>query len=65
MMYDESVYPNPGVFDPERFMGAHSAPHPTSTGAFGFGRRWVAFLPFIFFSTNPILAASALAGFSL
>ncbi|KAF9022861.1 cytochrome P450 [Hymenopellis radicata] len=39
MMYDESVYPNAGVFDPERFMGEHPAPHPTSVGAFGHGRR--------------------------
>ncbi|KAJ7215314.1 cytochrome P450 [Mycena haematopus] len=38
MMHDESVYPDPFVFDPERFMGNSPQPDPRDY-VFGFGRR--------------------------
>ncbi len=46
-MYDEGVYPKAAAFDPERFMGERPAPHPMSRGAFGYGRRSVAFEGFL------------------
>ncbi|KAF7359102.1 Cytochrome P450 [Mycena sanguinolenta] len=38
MMHDETVYPDPFVFNPERFMGSNPQPDPRDF-AFGFGRR--------------------------
>ncbi|KAJ6500767.1 cytochrome P450 [Mycena sanguinolenta] len=38
MMHDETVYPDPFVFNPERFMGSDPQPDPREF-AFGFGRR--------------------------
>ncbi|KAJ7684384.1 cytochrome P450 [Mycena polygramma] len=38
MMHDESVYPDPSVFDPERFIGSNPQPDPRDC-VFGFGRR--------------------------
>ncbi|KAJ7765749.1 cytochrome P450 [Mycena metata] len=38
MMHDESAYPDPFVFDPERFMGSNPQADPRDC-AFGFGRR--------------------------
>ncbi len=42
MLHDEKDYPNPLVFDPERFMSAEGKePQPYPIAAFGFGRRCV------------------------
>jgi hypothetical protein len=38
MMHDEDVYPDPFVFDPERFMGSSPQADPREC-VFGFGRR--------------------------
>lgn len=38
MTHDESVYPDPSVFDPERFMGDNPQADPREC-VFGFGRR--------------------------
>ncbi|KAK7024048.1 O-methylsterigmatocystin oxidoreductase [Favolaschia claudopus] len=38
MMHDESIYPDPFVFNPERHMGSNPQPDPREC-AFGFGRR--------------------------
>ncbi|KAF7324453.1 Cytochrome P450 [Mycena sanguinolenta] len=38
MMHDETVYPDPFVFNPERFMGSNPQPDPREF-VFGFGRR--------------------------
>ncbi|KAF9022869.1 cytochrome P450 [Hymenopellis radicata] len=39
MMHDEETYPNPGVYNPDRYLGEHPQPHPTVMGVWGFGRR--------------------------
>ncbi|KAK0446297.1 cytochrome P450 [Armillaria borealis] len=40
ILHDEKDYPNPLVFDPERFMSAEGKePQPEPIAAFGFGRR--------------------------
>ncbi|PBL03448.1 cytochrome P450 [Armillaria gallica] len=40
ILHDETDYPNPLVFDPERFMSAEGKePQPYPMAAFGFGRR--------------------------
>ncbi|KAK0469619.1 cytochrome P450 [Desarmillaria tabescens] len=40
ILHDEKDYPNPLVFDPERFMSSDGRePQPEPTAAFGFGRR--------------------------
>jgi cytochrome P450 len=39
MLHDEEVYPDPFVFQPERYLGPNPQPHPGSRGCFGFGRR--------------------------
>ncbi|KAK0204930.1 cytochrome P450 [Desarmillaria ectypa] len=40
ILHDEKDYPNPLVFDPDRFMpGDGKEPQPEPTAAFGFGRR--------------------------
>ncbi|KAK0205026.1 cytochrome P450 [Desarmillaria ectypa] len=47
ILHDEKDYPNPLVFDPDRFMkkdGQQLPPDPTI--AFGFGRRSVSFFEF-------------------
>ncbi len=42
ILHDEKDYPNPLVFDPERFMPAEGKePQPEPITAFGFGRRYV------------------------
>ncbi|KAK5998055.1 Cytochrome P450 monooxygenase CLM2 [Cladobotryum mycophilum] len=38
IMHDPLTYPNPSVFDPERFLGLRNEPDPR-TYAFGYGRR--------------------------
>jgi cytochrome P450 len=38
-MHDPAVYVDPFVFNPDRFLGPHPAPHPTEVGLFGYGRR--------------------------
>ena len=45
MLHDENMYPDSFVFRPERFIereGKAQEPDPGVTGAFGFGRRYVA-----------------------
>ncbi|PBL03443.1 cytochrome P450 [Armillaria gallica] len=40
ILHDETDYPNPSIFDPERFMSAEGKePQPYPIAAFGFGRR--------------------------
>ncbi|KAK0480066.1 cytochrome P450 [Armillaria novae-zelandiae] len=40
MLHDEKDYPNPFIFDPDRFMSAEGKePQPYPVAAFGFGRR--------------------------
>ncbi|KAF8917165.1 cytochrome P450 [Mucidula mucida] len=39
MMHDEETYPNPAVYNPDRYLGEHPQPHPTAMGVWGFGRR--------------------------
>ncbi|KIK93558.1 hypothetical protein PAXRUDRAFT_144832 [Paxillus rubicundulus Ve08.2h10] len=38
ILHDETTYPNPDVFQPERFLGENPQPNPQSI-CFGFGRR--------------------------
>ena len=42
-MHDESVYPEPATFNPDRFLYPDGSPNPNvrdpSVAAFGFGRR--------------------------
>ncbi|KAF8917170.1 putative CyP450 monooxygenase [Mucidula mucida] len=39
IMQDEGVYKAPETFNPDRFLGDNPEPSPTTSGAFGFGRR--------------------------
>ncbi|KAF8891878.1 cytochrome P450 [Infundibulicybe gibba] len=39
IQHDETMYPEPFKFKPERYLGEEKAPDPAETGAFGFGRR--------------------------
>lgn len=37
-LHDPTIYPDPNIFDPNRYLGAHPAPDP-AIHAFGWGRR--------------------------
>ncbi|KAF8891875.1 cytochrome P450, partial [Infundibulicybe gibba] len=39
ILHDETIYPEPFKFNPERFLGDEKPPDPAEIGAFGFGRR--------------------------
>ncbi|SJL09806.1 related to cytochrome P450 CYP2 subfamily [Armillaria ostoyae] len=57
ILHDEKDYPNPLVFDPERFMSAEGKePQPEPIAAFGFGRR---ICPGRYFASNTAWIAIA------
>ncbi|KAJ7490114.1 cytochrome P450 [Mycena galericulata] len=38
-LHDPTVYRDPFVFNPDKFLGPNSEPHPADMGLFGYGRR--------------------------
>lgn len=40
IFHDESIYPDPDTFSPERYFDNPALPYPNE--AFGYGRRWCA-----------------------
>jgi cytochrome P450 len=47
MSHDPRVYSDPFAFKPERFLGPNPEQDPRDY-AFGFGRRYVVYLPVVF-----------------
>jgi len=43
MTHDESVYPEPFAFKPERFFDVNGVPNDDRILAYGFGRRYLPF----------------------
>ncbi|KAF5364723.1 hypothetical protein D9757_012497 [Collybiopsis confluens] len=66
ILHDESVYPEPHSFKPERFIGKDGKINPAvkdpATALFGFGRRRVSDLPSLWFYSLPACSPSICPG---
>lgn len=66
MLHNPDDYPNPEVFNPDRFIGKDGYIEPSvrdpSAIAFGFGRRWVPIHPRIYMHTFTLASTSICPG---